>query len=60
MLTEIIFYRPGLGKLILGALDARDYTLLQGLMVMFGICVVLVNALTDVAYGLIDPRVRYD
>ena len=60
VLTEIIFNRPGLGKLILGALDARDYTLLQGLMVMFGICVVVVNALTDVAYGLIDPRVRYD
>ena len=60
VLTEIIFNRPGLGKLILGALDARDYTLLQGLMVIFGICVVAVNALTDVAYGLIDPRVRYD
>ena len=60
VLTEIIFNRPGLGKLILGALDARDYTLLQGLMVIFGICVVVVNALTDVAYGLIDPRVRYD
>ena len=60
VLTEIIFNRPGLGKLILAALDARDYTLLQGLMVMFGICVIAVNVLTDVAYGLIDPRVRYD
>ena len=37
VLTEIISNRPGLGKLILGALDARDYTLLQGLMVIFGI-----------------------
>ena len=60
VLTEIIFNRPGLGKLILAALDARDYTLLQGLMVIFGICVVLVNVLTDVAYGLVDPRVKYD
>ena len=60
VLTEIIFNRPGLGKLILAALDARDYTLLQGLMVVFGICVVVINALTDVAYGLIDPRVRYE
>ena len=60
MLTEIIFNRPGLGKLILGALDTRDYTLLQGLMVIFGICVVVVNALTDVVYGIIDPRVRYE
>jgi ABC-type dipeptide/oligopeptide/nickel transport system permease component len=60
VLTEIIFNRPGLGKLILGALDTRDYTLLQGLMVIFGICVVVVNALTDVVYGIIDPRVRYE
>jgi ABC-type dipeptide/oligopeptide/nickel transport system permease component len=60
VLTEIIFNRPGLGKLILAALDQRDYTLLQGLMVIFGICVVVINALTDIAYGFIDPRVRYD
>ena len=59
VLTEIIFNRPGLGKLILAALDARDYTLVQGLMVIFGMCVVAVNALTDVAYGIIDPRVKY-
>ena len=59
VLTEIIFNRPGLGKLILGALNARDYTLLQGLMIMFAICVILVNIATDLAYGLVDPRVKY-
>lgn len=60
VLTEIIFNRPGLGKLILGALNARDYTLLQGLMIIFAMCVILVNTLTDLAYGLVDPRVKYN
>ncbi|EKS72470.1 MULTISPECIES: ABC transporter permease [Caballeronia] len=59
VLTEIIFNRPGLGKLILSALNTRDYTLLQGLMVVFAACVVVVNLLTDLVYGLIDPRVKY-
>jgi ABC-type dipeptide/oligopeptide/nickel transport system permease component len=60
VLTEIIFNRPGLGKLIVGALNARDYTLLQGLMIIFAVCVILVNTLTDLAYGLVDPRVKYE
>ncbi|CCD84697.1 putative peptide transporter permease subunit: membrane component of ABC superfamily [Bradyrhizobium sp. ORS 285] len=59
VLTEIIFNRPGLGKLIFGALNARDYTLLEGLMIIFAICVIVVNTLTDITYGLIDPRVKY-
>ena len=60
VLTEIIFNRPGLGKLIVGALNARDYTLLQGLMIIFAFCVIVVNTLTDLAYGLVDPRVKYE
>lgn len=59
VLTEIVFNRPGLGKLILGALNARDYTLLQGLMVVFASCVIVVNLLTDLVYGWVDPRVKY-
>jgi glutathione transport system permease protein len=59
VLTEIIFNRPGLGKLIIGALNARDYTLLQGLMIIFAICVIVVNTLTDLTYGLVDPRVKH-
>jgi glutathione transport system permease protein len=59
VLTEIVFTRPGLGKLILGALQARDYTLLQGLMVIFATFVVLVNTVTDLIYALVDPRVSY-
>ncbi|EPX80538.1 ABC transporter permease [Salipiger mucosus] len=59
VLTEIVFTRPGLGKLILGALQSRDYTLLQGLMVIFAAFVILVNLLTDLIYAAVDPRVSY-
>ena len=58
VLTEIVFNRPGLGKLIVGALNQRDYTMLQGLMVIYAFVIVLVNLLTDLTYGFIDPRVK--
>lgn len=59
VLTEIVFSRPGLGKLILTALTQRDYTLLQGMIVVYTLMVVLVNLLTDLTYGFFDPRVQY-
>ncbi len=58
VLTEIVFNRPGLGKLILAALDERDYNLLQGLMVIYAFIIVLVNLVTDLTYGMVDPRIR--
>jgi len=58
VLTEIVFNRPGLGKLILSALDERDYSLLQGLMVIYAFIIVLVNLITDLTYGMVDPRIR--
>lgn len=58
VLTEIVFNRPGLGKLIIGALDKRDYTTLQGLMVIYAFIIAIVNLLTDLAYGFVDPRVK--
>ena len=58
VLTEIVFNRPGLGKLIVGALNQRDYTMLQGMMVIYTFMVVLVNLSTDLAYAVVDPRVK--
>ncbi len=58
VLTEIVFNRPGLGKIIVGALNQRDYTMLQGLMVIYCFLIVVVNLITDLTYGLIDPRVK--
>jgi peptide/nickel transport system permease protein/glutathione transport system permease protein len=58
VLTEIVFNRPGLGKVIVGALNQRDYTMLQGLMVIYCFLIVVVNTVTDLLYGVIDPRVK--
>ena len=59
VLTEIVFNRPGLGKLIIGALSQRDYPMLQGMIVIYTMIVVIVNLMTDLTYGLIDPRIKY-
>ena len=58
VLTEIVFSRPGLGKLLIGALNQRDYPMLQGMMVIYTLIVVLVNLMTDLSYGFVDPRVK--
>ncbi|MGI8552234.1 MAG: ABC transporter permease [Dehalococcoidia bacterium] len=56
--TEIVFARPGLGKLIVGAMLQRDYTSLQSIMVVYTGFVVAINLLTDLTYGIVDPRIR--
>jgi ABC-type dipeptide/oligopeptide/nickel transport system permease component len=58
VLTEIVFNRPGLGKVIVGALNQRDYSMLQGLMIIYCFLIVVVNLITDLTYGMIDPRVK--
>ncbi len=59
VLTEVVFSRPGLGKLILTALTQRDYTLLQGMIVVYTLLVVAVNVIVDLTYSLLDPRVQH-
>jgi len=60
VMTEIVYNRPGLGRLLVGAVTQRDYTLLQSLIIVFAIFVILTNLITDIIYGWIDPRIRYD
>ncbi|MFX0196329.1 MAG: ABC transporter permease [Candidatus Hodarchaeota archaeon] len=59
IMVEIIFSRPGLGKMMVGAMLERDYIVLQSTMVVYSVIVVVVNLLTDLAYSLVDPRIRY-
>src|SRR5262249_48119027 len=59
VLTEVVFSRPGLGKLMVGAMLQRDYIALQSIMAVYSALIVVINLLTDVAYGLVDPRTRY-
>jgi ABC-type dipeptide/oligopeptide/nickel transport system permease component len=56
--TELVFARPGLGKMMVGAMLQRDYTSLQSVMVVYTFFVVVINLVTDLAYGLVDPRIR--
>jgi ABC-type dipeptide/oligopeptide/nickel transport system permease component len=56
--TELVFARPGLGKMLVGAMLQRDYTSLQSVMVAYTLFVVAINLVTDLAYGVVDPRVR--
>jgi ABC-type dipeptide/oligopeptide/nickel transport system permease component len=60
ILTETVFNRPGLGKLLLGAIAQRDYNLIQSGLVVFAFIVVIVNLLVDLTYSLFDPRVKYE
>jgi peptide/nickel transport system permease protein len=59
VMTEVVFSRPGLGKLMVGAMKQRDYTTLQSIMVIYASFVVIINLVTDLAYGVLDPRIRY-
>jgi len=58
IIAEMIFSWPGLGRLMIGAINSRDYPLVQGCVLVFALTYVLINALTDVAYSLVDPRIR--
>jgi peptide/nickel transport system permease protein len=58
IVTETIFSWPGIGRLTVQAISARDYPLLQGCILVIALSYVLVNLLTDFLYSLIDPRVR--
>jgi ABC-type dipeptide/oligopeptide/nickel transport system permease component len=58
IVTETIFSWPGIGRLTVQAISARDYPLLQGCILVIALSYVVVNFITDVLYSLIDPRVR--
>ena len=57
VLTETVFAWPGLGRLMVKAIFARDYVLLQGAVLVFSLAFVLVNLIVDLTYGALDPRV---
>ena len=59
VLTETVFGYPGLGRLTLEALAARDYPVLMGLFLLISIAVAVFNFITDITYPLVDPRIRY-
>jgi peptide/nickel transport system permease protein len=60
IVTETIFSWPGIGRLTVQAIQARDYPLLQGCILVIAFSYVLVNLLTDFVYAVVDPRIRFE
>jgi peptide/nickel transport system permease protein len=58
VVTEIVFDWPGIGSLMIESIQKRDYPVVQGCVLIVSLSYVLVNALTDLVYGLLDPRIR--
>ncbi|MBW1961030.1 MAG: ABC transporter permease [Deltaproteobacteria bacterium] len=59
IMTEIVFSRPGLGKLMVMAMKQRDYVMLQSVMVVYATLAIFINLFVDLIYGFIDPRIKY-
>lgn len=60
VVVEIVFQRPGLGKLLIDAIFARDYPVVQGLVLVIAVMFVFTNFLVDVTYRYIDPRISFE
>lgn len=60
VITETIFAWPGVGRLLIQSISFRDYPLVQGCILLIAVTYVAMNLVTDVMYGLLDPRIRYD
>ncbi len=59
VITETVFNIPGVGRLVVDAVLARDYPIIQGIILLFSGIYVLINLAIDIAYVLLDPRIRY-
>jgi peptide/nickel transport system permease protein len=59
VITETIFAWPGIGRLLIQSIGFRDYPLVQGCILLIAVTYVMVNLLTDLVYGVLDPRIRY-
>jgi ABC-type dipeptide/oligopeptide/nickel transport system permease component len=60
VITETIFAWPGVGRLLIQSISFRDYPLVQGCILLIAITYVTVNLITDLVYGVLDPRIRYE
>jgi ABC-type dipeptide/oligopeptide/nickel transport system permease component len=60
VITETIFAWPGVGRLLIQSIGFRDYPLVQGCILFIALIYVGMNLLTDLTYGVLDPRIRYD
>jgi peptide/nickel transport system permease protein len=59
VITEYVFALPGIGRLVVDAVFARDYPLVQGVVLLIALAYIATNLLVDLVYGFLDPRIRY-
>ena len=59
VLTESVFAWPGVGRLLLDSISARDYPVVQGVVLLLSVAFIAINLLTDLVYAYVDPRIRY-
>jgi peptide/nickel transport system permease protein/oligopeptide transport system permease protein len=59
VITETIFARPGLGKLVVDSIQNKDIPMVQGVILVLATIYILINLLVDLSYAIIDPRIRY-
>jgi peptide/nickel transport system permease protein len=59
IISETVFAWAGVGSLLIAAIQSRDYPLVTGLVLMYSVAFVLINLVVDVAYAVVDPRIRY-
>jgi len=57
--TESVFNIPGLGRLVVDSVLARDYPVIQGIILMFSGIYLLINLIVDISYTFLDPRIHY-
>jgi len=60
IVLESVFYLPGLGRLAIGAISARDLPVVQGVVLFVASVIVTINVAVDLLYGVLDPRIRYE
>jgi peptide/nickel transport system permease protein len=60
VITETVFAWPGIGRLLIQSIGFRDYPLVQGCILLIAVTYVAVNLLTDLLYGVLDPRIRFE
>jgi ABC-type dipeptide/oligopeptide/nickel transport system permease component len=60
VVVETVFSRPGIGRIAVSAINNRDFPVVQGMVLLSAAFYVVANLVVDLAYGLVDPRVRYD
>ncbi len=59
VIIETVFGRPGIGRLIVDAILAKDFPMVQGIVLLIATSYVIVNLVVDILYGFLDPRIRY-